>query len=150
MSQSTRRRIVAASALGSLGMLITGRASAQESELPADLSGYLLALIGSVPDDAEGEQSVIDVLDAGRATRVRQATMTSASSYLKEMASNIRAIKESLVPDYALEFHDNAASEIEFFASMIDVSEPSDIADSLTITRFGLFLLLSGAKKAQA
>lgn len=118
------------------------------SRLPAKLTAFLEKLVLTIPTDADGQKSLMEILGAGSLTTINEAQRTAAVSFLSSWTSAIKAIDPESIPPYAVKWHKEIDLSIYTLRSFLEYSDLAKIPDMVTYADIGLFVMLIGASTA--
>lgn len=146
----SRRRFAAASAAGlalSLGSVSARQAGSTTPD--SGFSAFWDALVATVPNDPEGEEAFLTVAGAGGLTSLTADQQSAAVAYLKRWAGAIQAIEPGVIPAHAAKFHEDVIYEIDSLASLVEYSDVADLADMMSFSQLGIYVLLLGERDAR-
>jgi hypothetical protein len=144
------RRVFAAASAGlalSLGSVSARQADSKEPD--SGFSAFWDALVESVPNDPEGEEAFLSIAGAGGLTSITADQQSAAVAYLKRWTGAIQAIEPDVIPAHAAKFHEDVIYEIESLASLIEYSDVADLADMMSFSQLGIYVLLLGERDAR-
>jgi hypothetical protein len=127
--------------------------SARQAEsTPTDtgFSAFWDALVETVPNDPEGEEAFLAVAGAGGLTTITVDQQAAAVAYLNRWTGAIQAIDPGVIPAHAAKFHEDVIYEIDSLASLVEFSDVADLADMMSFSQLGIYVLLLGERDARA
>ena len=146
------RRVLASASAAGFAMTFSRVGARQAASTPTDtgFSAFWDALVESIPNDPEGEKAFLAVAGAGGLTTITADQQSAAVAYLQRWKGGVQAIDPGLIPAHAAKFHEDLVTQFDSLASLLEYSQLTDVADMMTFTPLGIYVLLIGERDARA
>jgi hypothetical protein len=122
--------------------VIPGSAQGTAAATCSDFQIYWETLVTTIPDDQEGLDAFLEIVDAGPRTTLTEDQQVAAYQFLGAWSTNISGVDETVIPASARVYHQELVDEFDMTASLIEYGDLVDLADTFAYWSVGIYILL--------